>query len=97
MNFSHNISSSIGYAIGLICSFYLSKKFVFKAKGKVNKYLLKFAIGFIISFGFQLLILNILIIYDLNPYISQFCASIIYVILFFIFSKYWIFTEQSIK
>ena len=49
------------------------------------------------SYFKSFLILNILIIYNLNPYVSQFCASIIYVILFFIFSRYWIFTKQSIK
>jgi len=93
-NFNHYISSSIGYSAGLICSFFLSKSFVFKAEGKVNKYLLKFLTGFIISFGFQLLFLSFLISYILNPYVSQLLASIIYVVIFFIFSKYWIFNES---
>lgn len=85
LNFNFYISNFIGYLFGLIISFMLNRKFVFKVEGKKLSQFIKFIFSFFLSY-----LLNIFVFYissefiNLNNYLSLLIASLFYSISFFI-------------
>ena len=85
LNFNFYISNFIGYLFGLIISFMLNRKFVFKVEGKILSQFMKFIFSFFLSY-----LLNIFVFYissefiNLNNYLSLLIASLFYSISFFI-------------
>lgn len=78
MNINPYISNIVGFAFGLLNSFFLNSRFTFKKKSSLNS-AVKFMISFAISYALNLLVLHYLITYTTTPTIlAQFLAMVSY-------------------
>ena len=85
------ISNIIGYLVGLINSFILNKKFVFKTTTKSKKEIYFFIMSFVISYSMNLITLYFLVLLEIDIYISQFFSMLIFTVSNFLLNKYFTF------
>ena len=89
---SPEISNILGYIIGIGISFFLNKRYTFKAQGNIVSQFLKFGFSMGISYAANLLTLIISFrIFGVNAYISQILAGGVYTVTGYILSKNWVF------
>ncbi len=95
LNFHFYLANFFGYLFGLIISFILNRKFVFKAKGKIKGQFLKFLFSFFLSY-----FLNIIAFYicseflNLYYYLALLIASCFYSVSFFILCNFFTFKKK---
>ena len=95
LNFHFYLANFTDYLLGLIISFILNRKFVFKAKGKIKGQFLKFLFSFFLSY-----FLNIFVFYicsefiNLNYYLALLIASFFYTVSFFILCNFFTFKKK---
>ena len=98
LNFHFYLANFFGYLFGLIISFILNRKFVFKAKGKIKGQFLKFIFSFFLSY-----FLNIFAFYicsefiKLNYFLALFIASCFYSASFFTLCNFFTFKKNFSK
>lgn len=86
------LSNFIGYVIGFFVSYFLNKKYNFKSENSHKKDLPKFLLSMSLAYILNLLVLIICYRYlDVNVYISQVLAGVVYVLTGYILSKVWVF------
>ena len=89
------VSNIVGYAIGLISSFFLHRKFTFESRGKKRYEFVKFVLVFGMAFGGNLALLKILIdSLTINAYLSQILAGLFYVFISFVLNKLFVFVSH---
>ena len=89
LHVSYRISNIIGYIFGLSNSFIWNKFWTFKSKIFSAREIILFLLVFLVSFGLQFLILNLLVeIIHINEDLSQIFAMIFYTIINFFGNKY---------
>ena len=89
--FSPYISNLAGYCIGIICSFYLNKIFVFSDGQSGVRAAPKYLIAFLISYSLNLFVLYIGEQVSFNIYAAQVVAGGAYFLSMFLLSKTWVF------
>ena len=86
------LANTCGYALGLLLGFVVAKKLVFRSNGhfvsETVRYLMAFAIAFLINLTVLELFLNL---FELNPYISQILAAASYTMAMYVFSRMFVF------
>jgi len=88
------ISNFFGYVVGFFISYLLNKKYSFKSKARYYKDLPKFFIGMAIAYVSNFIVLILLYrLLEVNKYTSQICAGIVYTLVGYVLSKFWIFRE----
>ena len=98
LNFHFYLANFFGYLFGLIISFILNRKFVFKSKGKIKSQILKFLFSFFLSY-----FLNIFVFYicsefiKLNYFLALFIASCFYSASFFTLCNFFTFKKKFSK
>ena len=86
------ISNIFGYSLGIIVSYFLNSKFTFKFKNKTKIVFVKFMIVFLISYLVNFIALIFLIHQlDIHEGLAQVISGIIYIILFYLLNKYYVF------
>ena len=86
------LSNTICYMVCFFLSFFLGKSFVFRtAKTKKSSEFIRFILVFLCAFFFNLIALKIFLSADINPYISQLLAGIVYAATSYILSRRWVF------
>ena len=89
------LSNFIGYALGILLSYFLNKKYNFKSKNSHVKDFPKFVISMFTAYIFNLIILIIIFrYYGFNFYLAQVLASVGYVLVGYILSKNYVFKER---
>lgn len=91
MGMSAYLSNALGYAVGLACSFFLSKKFVFESNQSGRWQLARFLLAFALAYGLNVLCLHLLLGIEINAYTAQVLSGIVYLIFMFLLSKLWVF------
>jgi putative flippase GtrA len=91
LGLSPYVSNFAGYLIGLFCSFFLGRRFVFLASGNSGRQLVRFFITFCIAYFFNLGTLYFCLQLGVNNLVSQVIAGVIYLIVMFAFSRIWVF------
>ena len=92
LGFFPEISNFFGYFILIFISYYFNKKYNFKIKSHYGKDLYKFIISMGIAYLLNLIILIVCYKYlEVNTYISQVIAGIVYTLSGYILSKVWVF------
>jgi len=93
------VSNAVGYGVGLILSFMISKNFVFKSDGHLVTESIRYLTAFIISFLVNLLVLHTSLINFMLPILpSQILAALSYTLLMYLFMCFFVFnTAISIK
>jgi len=81
-----------GYAIGLLLSFTVNRRFVYRAGGAIFRELLRYSGAFLSSFVINLAVLQILIRYaQVNAFVAQIIATLIYVVMMFSLCRMFVF------
>jgi putative flippase GtrA len=87
------IANFLGYVIGICLSYFLNSKFTFKAKRTALK-ALKFTIAMGIAYCLNLGFLSISYrIYDIDVYLAQCLAGVIYTVSGFLLCRYFVFLK----
>lgn len=89
------LSNVVGYAVGLIASFFLSKRWVFEASGKARHEAIRFAIAFAVSYLANLGVLWLAVRFGVWPYAAQVLAGVTYTLSMFAISSQWVFQEYA--
>jgi putative flippase GtrA len=85
-------SNVTGYAVGLVASYVLNRKYTFNSKQKRCSEIARFLVGFIIAYAANFVMLVILIHrLEIHEGVSQVLAGLIYVVASFIMNKYYVF------
>jgi putative flippase GtrA len=83
-----------GYASGLLLSFTVNRRFVFRATGAVTRELPRYMIAFVSSFLANLVTLHALTRYaHVDPFVGQLLAISVYVLVMFILCRAFVFRD----
>lgn len=94
INILPELANFVGYFVGFFASYFLNKRFNFKSTNSHKKEMPKFILSMAIAYGVNLVIFLISYRYfNINIYISQIIAGIVYVLVGYIMSKIWVFKE----
>ena len=89
------LSNALGYVVGFFLSFFLSKHFVFRSKGRALLEGLKF-LGFMgIAYLLNFAALHVLFRFSINAYLSQLFSGAIYSLAMYLFSRKWVFLSST--
>ena len=96
LNLSYIISNIIGYALGLISSFILNKRWTFASKNHYSKEILPFLSVFIISYIVNLLSVIVAVeVITVDPNIAQVIGTLTYTIINFLLNRRWTFSSAK--
>ena len=85
-----------GYAVGLVSSFVLNRRFVFMANGRLNRELIRFLAAFATSFAANLAVLRMLLaLASFNAYVMQVVAAATYTIVMFLLCDAFVFNARD--
>jgi|SRR5579883_1598633 len=87
------LSNALGFLIGLLTSYLQSRYWVFRSRNRVLGESLKFLLCFIIAFGVNMGVLQLLLNYKLEPYIAQIFACATYALTSFVLNSTYVFTK----
>ena len=86
------VSNAVGYGVGLILSFMISKNFVFKSDGHLVIESIRYLTAFVISFLVNLFVLHTSLINFMLPMLaSQILAALSYTLLMYLFMCVFVF------
>jgi putative flippase GtrA len=95
---SPEISNVAGYAVGLVTSYILNRKYTFNSKQNQPNEIVRFLSVFVVAYASNFVILIILIHrVGVHEGASQILAGLIYVIASFIMNKYYVFKSPNIS
>ena len=85
-------SNGVGYAVGLVASYALHRKYTFNSKQSRSLEMVRFLAVFIVAYASNLAVLVILIRkLGIHEGISQILAGFVYVVASYIMNKYYVF------
>ena len=88
-------SNVAGYAVGLVASFTLNRRFTFRSQGSAHRDLMRFLLIFAIAWLANFAVLALLVRNgSVHEGVAQLAAGIVYFLLSFILSKYYVFKER---
>jgi putative flippase GtrA len=89
---SPEISNVAGYAVGLVASYVLNRKFTFNSRQNRYSEIVRFLAVFVVAYALNFMVLIILIHWiSLHEGASQLLAGLGYVIASFIMNKFYVF------
>ena len=92
------VCNLLGYAIGVIISFYLNKKYNFKTKQKSKQEFIKFLYSMLFAYILNLIAMSFSYrILKIDKYMSQIIGAFFYTISGYYLSKKWVFYEKNYK
>ena len=92
LKWSPEASNLLGYGIGLIVSFMLSKTFTFRSSAAVSGELIRFLIVFAIAYGANLAVLSFAVRFlDWHAGLSQLIAGGFYIVCSYLLNKRFVF------
>ncbi len=92
LGFSPYIANIVGYLVGFVFSFILSKKFVFRSNGHYVSESIRYLIAFMICFFLNLAALKFALLH-VNGLLSQLIAAVVYSGTMYLFIRYFVFTD----
>jgi putative flippase GtrA len=96
LNLSDVPANVLGYAVGLVVSFYLNSIWTFAYRGLVLLAALRFLMAFLISYGINLATVLILIEkLGVNSYLAQAAGIPAYTVAFYLLSKTFVFGAKG--
>jgi putative flippase GtrA len=86
------VANVIGYAVGILISFTLSKTFVFESRQRTGPEMRRYTVAFIISFAANLAVLELVTRgSQVAPFVAQLAAISTYVLLMFALCRWVVF------
>jgi putative flippase GtrA len=93
LGLSPYVSNLSGYLVGLTCSFFLTKTFVFAARGESGRQARRFLVAFAVAYLMNLGALHASLQAEVNGILAQLLAGALYLFSMFIFSRSWVFRD----
>jgi putative flippase GtrA len=91
------ISNILGYATGLVFSYFLNRIFTFRSNQKKSSEFFLFVFFFLIAYGMNFLSLYLLVHFtNLHQAISQILSGIIYIVCSFLLQKFVVYKPKVI-
>ena len=91
------VANVVGFSVGMIFAFLISKKFVFKSQGRFSSEAIKYVVVFIASYLINIAVLQICIsIFLINVLSSQGIAIFCYVISMYLALRLYVFRGSKI-
>lgn len=88
-------SNVAGYAVGLVASFTLNRRFTFKSQGSAHRDLIRFMLIFAIAWLANFAVLALLVRNGtVHEGVAQVIAGIVYFLLSFVLNKYYVFKAR---
>lgn len=91
LGFSPYICNLAGYSVGFLCSFLLSRLFVFPGGrsigGEVSRYVICFVLAYVANLG----ALHLCLLLNIREVMSQIISGIVYLVIMFSLSRLWVF------
>lgn len=91
LGLSPYLSNLAGYALGLICAFFLNKMIVFAIRGDNKRQAGRFLVSFLVAYAANLAGLHAGLLAKFSAVLAQIMAGIIYFVVMFILSRIWVF------
>jgi putative flippase GtrA len=91
LGLSPYFSNFLGYSVGLACSFFLNKSFVFAATGNARKQAVRFLAAFLFAYLTNLAVLHISLRFGAGDIIAQLLGGGIYLLTMYQISRLWVF------
>jgi putative flippase GtrA len=89
------LANALGFAVGLLLAFTLSRRFVFRSDGHVRDEVARFLFFFAISYAVNLVVLNVAIeVMGIHKLIAQVVANASYTVSMFVFSRFFVFRTR---
>ena len=90
-------ANAIGYAVGMLVSFSLNRRWTFAHRGAPSRSIVRFLAAMLVSYGVNLLtVLVALRGLGLNAYVAQVLGVVPFTITSFLLCKFWVFKTDSI-
>lgn len=91
------VANGVGYLVGLTVSFILNRSWTFRHRGRIGPAILRFALVFLVAYGFNLATVLMLIHrLGVNTYFAQAAGLPPYMIVFFLLSKFFAFRDDTL-
>lgn len=96
LKMSPESSNVVGYAVGLVASYSLNRKFTFNSTQKRLNEIVRFLVVFAVAYGLNFAVL-VLLIHNFNIHagVSQVLAGVAYVVVSFVMNKFYVFKNSS--
>lgn len=89
-------SNIIGYLVGLVLSFSISRSYVFCSDGRILSEIGRYVVFFAICFAINILVLKYALdVLRLDKVLAQLAAAATYTMLMYIFSYYFVFMSKK--
>lgn len=93
LGFSPYLSNLAGYALGLMCAFFLNKTVVFTVRGKSKQQAGRFLASFLVAYAANLAGLHAGLLAGFDTVLAQLMAGFVYLVVMFFLSRRWVFKE----
>lgn len=87
----------IGYLFGLVNSFFWNRRWTFAHSGDTTRTVIKFILTFLVAYATNLATVLALVHGGVNPYLAHALATAPYTALFYLGSRYFVFTQSSVR
>lgn len=91
MGFTPIVSNILGYAVGFMLGFVLSKKIVFRSNGHFVSESIRYLLAFVLSFLFNIFALQVALLLNVQIFMSQIIAATCYTSLMYILVRLFVF------
>ncbi|RYH58386.1 MAG: GtrA family protein [Alcaligenaceae bacterium] len=89
------VSNVAGYAVGLVVSFTLNRRFTFRSQGAAHEDLMRFLLIFGIAWLSNFAVLALLVrSFGVHEGVAQVAAGVVYFVLSFVLNKYYVFRPR---
>jgi putative flippase GtrA len=90
------LANLLGYTVGLLLGFFVSKKIVFRSKGHVNKEAVRYISAFLFSWLLNILILQAALqTMQWNSYLAQVFGAVAYTVAMYLLSRWFVFDSKN--
>jgi len=95
---SPELSNVLGYAVGLVFSFVLSKTYTFRSAGKSHVEVLRFLLVFAIAYAANFAVLYVLLrLTAIHPVLCQILAGVAYIVCSYLLNSRYVFTKRTLE
>ncbi len=90
------LANFLGFLVGLVFAFTISRKFVFKSENHLNSEAIRYLTAFVICYSINMAVLQLcVLVFFLDTMLSQIIAVSFYVFSMYVASRIYIFSEKN--
>lgn len=91
LNTNYLVASAIGYASGIVVSFAINRKIVFRSSSRANGQLVRYFVAYGLALGAQLVLLEILVRLSFEVFVANAISIVVVLVGNFFLVRFWVF------